>query len=70
MNIPTGLIPDLQFGLTNVWEGFLFGAIHGLMLGPVQSYSRTVFSDLIIPGKEAEFFALYEITDKGRHGSH
>jgi UMF1 family MFS transporter len=24
-----------------------------------------VFSDLVIPGKEAEFFALYEITDKG-----
>jgi MFS-type transporter involved in bile tolerance (Atg22 family) len=39
------------------------------MLGPVQSYSRTVFSDLVIPGKEAEFFALYEITDKGRQGS-
>ena len=24
-----------------------------------------MFSDLVIPGKEAEFFALYEITDKG-----
>jgi UMF1 family MFS transporter len=29
-----------------------------------QSYSRTVFSDLVIPGKEAEIFVLYEITDK------
>jgi UMF1 family MFS transporter len=24
-----------------------------------------MYSDLLIPGKEAEFFALYEVTDKG-----
>ena len=35
------------------------------MIGAVQSYSRTMFCDLLIPGKEAEFFALFEITDKG-----
>ena len=60
-----GLIPGSPVGLKSLPEAYLFGAIHGLMMGPVQSYSRTLFSDLVIPGKEAEFFALYEITDKG-----
>jgi UMF1 family MFS transporter len=60
-----GLIPGSPIGLKTVPEAFIFGAVHGMMLGPVQSYSRTLFSDLVIPGKEAEFFALFEITDKG-----
>jgi MFS-type transporter involved in bile tolerance (Atg22 family) len=52
-------------GLKSTPEAFLFAAIHGLCIGAVQSYSRTMMSDLLIPGKECEFFALYEITDKG-----
>ena len=60
-----GLIPGSPLGLKSEPEAYIFGALHGLMLGPVQSYSRTLYSDLVIPGKEAEFFALYEISDKG-----
>lgn len=60
-----GLVPGSPVGLKTTPEAFLFGGIHGLMLGPVQSFSRTLFADLVIPGCEAEFFALYEITDKG-----
>ena len=37
------------------------------MIGAVQSYSRTMFCDLLIPGKEAEFFACgAELVDKAR----
>merc|ERR1712216_116001 len=43
----------------------LLGFIHGLCIGSIQSFSRVMFSDLLIPGREAEFFALYEITDRG-----
>ena len=60
-----GLVPGSPVGLKSVPEAFFFGAVHGSMMGPVQSYSRTLFADLIIPGQESEFFALYEITDKG-----
>jgi UMF1 family MFS transporter len=60
-----GIIPNSSFGLRSEWEAFVFGALHGLALGPVQSYTRSMFADLLIPGKEAEFFALYEISDKG-----
>ena len=32
------------------------------LLGPVQAFSRALFADLTLPGREAEFFALYEVT--------
>ena len=60
-----GLIEGSPVGLKNVWEAFVFGFIHGLCIGSIQSFSRVMFSDLLIPGREAEFFALYEITDRG-----
>jgi UMF1 family MFS transporter len=60
-----GLIRNSPVGLKSIPEAYLFAAVHGLIIGAVQSYSRTIFCDLLIPGKEAEFFALYEITDKG-----
>eukprot|EP00002_Diphylleia_rotans_P038156 TRINITY_DN8631_c0_g1_i2.p1 TRINITY_DN8631_c0_g1~~TRINITY_DN8631_c0_g1_i2.p1 ORF type:complete len:170 (-),score=29.80 TRINITY_DN8631_c0_g1_i2:111-620(-) len=53
------------FGLVTVEELYAFGFVYGLNIGSVQSFSRTVFSDLIPMGYESEFFGLYEITDKG-----
>jgi len=52
-------------GFQNEWELFVFGAIYGLCLGAVQSYSRTIMADLCPRGKESQLFSLYEITDKG-----
>merc|ERR1719384_3028425 len=34
-------------------------------IGSTQSLVRSVYSNLIPPGKEASMFAFYEITDKG-----
>ena len=42
----------------------LGGAI-GIVLGGSQALSRSLFSQLIPPGKEAEYFGLYEISDRG-----
>ncbi|MCW2608984.1 MAG: transporter, family [Actinomycetota bacterium] len=42
----------------------LGGAI-GLVLGGSQALSRSLFSQLIPAGKEAEYFSLYEISDRG-----
>ena len=44
---------------------FIFGLIHGLLIGAVQSYTRTLFVQLIPSGCESQFFSLYEISDKG-----
>ena len=41
------------------------GAIYGLVLGGLSSHCRSLFGELIPPGSEAAFYALYAITDKG-----
>ncbi|MBC8124376.1 MAG: MFS transporter, partial [Candidatus Kapabacteria bacterium] len=35
------------------------------VLGGTQALSRSMFSRMIPTGKEAEYFSLYEISDKG-----
>ena len=55
----------MTFGVVQKNEMFIVVIVYGLLLGPVQSYSRTFFTDLIPPGQEAEYFGLYEVTDKG-----
>jgi len=37
----------------------------GFVLGGLSSYCRSLFGELIPPGSEAAFYALYAITDKG-----
>eukprot|EP00002_Diphylleia_rotans_P004142 TRINITY_DN1299_c0_g1_i1.p1 TRINITY_DN1299_c0_g1~~TRINITY_DN1299_c0_g1_i1.p1 ORF type:complete len:233 (-),score=43.55 TRINITY_DN1299_c0_g1_i1:410-1108(-) len=53
------------FGLVTIIELYIFGFVYGFNVGSVQSFSRSLFSELIPPGMESEFFGLYEITDKG-----
>jgi MFS transporter, UMF1 family len=43
----------------------LLGALLGIVLGGSQALSRSLFSQLIPHGKEAEYFGIYEISDKG-----
>jgi len=52
-------------GLWNKWEFYAFGILYGLLNGAWQSYSRVIWADMTIPGHEAEFFSLFEITDRG-----
>jgi UMF1 family MFS transporter len=64
-----GFIPAVQrlevFGLQQPWEMYPLGAIYGFVLGGLSSYCRSFFGELIPPGFEAAFYALYAITDKG-----
>jgi UMF1 family MFS transporter len=43
----------------------LLGACIGIVLGGSQALSRSLFSQLIPAGREAEYFGFYEISDKG-----
>ncbi|MEV5988251.1 MFS transporter [Streptomyces sp. NPDC052051] len=46
--------------------GFFVLAIGiGLVLGGSQALSRSLFSHLVPPGKEAEYFSAYEMSDRG-----
>ncbi|KAI8901892.1 autophagy-related protein 22-like protein [Globomyces pollinis-pini] len=53
------------FGLVSSVELLPLALFHGLLLGATQSSCRVLFSELLPPGHESEFFGLYEITDKG-----
>ncbi|KAJ3357893.1 Autophagy protein 22 [Kappamyces sp. JEL0680] len=66
--------PRGSIGLQNQYELLVLGAYHGFLLGATQSTCRVYFSgkpddsltaELIPHGHEAQFFGLYEITDKG-----
>ncbi|RMZ80472.1 hypothetical protein DV737_g2993, partial [Chaetothyriales sp. CBS 132003] len=63
------LIPAVQrlgwLGLQQYWEIFPLAVIHGVAMGGFSSYCRSLFGQLIPPGHEASFYALFAITDKG-----
>jgi MFS transporter, UMF1 family len=62
-----------------VWIGLMFGVFFvkttahffiaaglvAIIMGGSQALSRSIFSLMIPRGREAEFFSLYEISDKG-----
>ena len=64
-----GFIPAVKrlgyLGLQQPIEMYFLGAIYGFVLGGLSSYCRSFFGELIPPGFEAAFYALYAITDKG-----
>ena len=64
-----GYVPFIQrlgmFGLQQEWEMYVLGALYGFVLSGLGGYCRALFGELIPPGSEAAFYALYAITDKG-----
>ena len=64
-----GFIPAIQrwgvIGLTQPYEMYVLAVVYGFILGGISGYCRSVFGELIPPGSEAAFYALYAITDKG-----
>lgn len=60
-----GFIPGITFGFKKPWEMYLYSVWFGLVIGATQSCCRSIFSEMLPTGRESEFFALYEITDKG-----
>jgi len=64
-----GYIPIFQkigfIGLQKAWEIYPIAVLHGIVMGGISSYARSVYAPLIPEGSEAAFFALYAVTDKG-----
>jgi UMF1 family MFS transporter len=60
-----GVVASMYLFVRTVAEFFVMAAIVAIVLGGSQALSRALFSLMIPPGKEAEYFALYEISDKG-----
>lgn len=53
------------FFLNNTIQLFIMGAVLALVLGGSQALSRSLFSQMIPPDHEAEYFGFYEISERG-----
>jgi UMF1 family MFS transporter len=54
------VVPDGRFGLFLV-----LAAMIGIVLGGTQALSRSLFSQLVPRGREAEYFSLYQAAERG-----
>jgi UMF1 family MFS transporter len=52
-------------GDTRVTEFWILGFFIALVMGGSQAISRSLFSQLIPKGKEAEFYSFYEVSERG-----
>jgi len=52
-------------GESRATEFMILGAIIALVLGGSQAISRSLFAQMIPKSKEAEFFSIYEISERG-----
>jgi MFS transporter, UMF1 family len=61
----TGTVVYAYAFLETERQFFLMAATIAVVLGGSQALSRSVFSQMIPVGKEAEYFSLYEISERG-----
>lgn len=60
-----GTLVYVYAGVRGESDFYALAAIVGAVMGASQALSRSIFSFLIPKGREAEYFSLYEISDKG-----
>jgi UMF1 family MFS transporter len=61
----TGALISIYFSVRTTKQFFIMAAVIAIVLGGTQALSRSLFSQMIPKGREAEYFSLYEISDKG-----
>jgi MFS transporter, UMF1 family len=60
-----GIVVYAYMFLNSTLGFYILGAVIAIVLGGTQALSRSLFSLLIPKGKEAEYFSLYEISERG-----
>ena len=61
----TGVVVYAYGFLQTVAQAWVMGAVIAVVLGGSQALSRSLFSQMIPAGREASFFGLYEISERG-----
>jgi UMF1 family MFS transporter len=61
----TGVLVSMYVSVRTERQFFIVAAVVALVLGGTQALSRSLFSLMIPKGREAEYFGIYEISDKG-----
>jgi UMF1 family MFS transporter len=51
--------------LNTVFEAWIMAGVIAIVLGGSQALSRSLFSKMIPEGREASFFGLYEVSERG-----
>jgi MFS transporter, UMF1 family len=61
----TGVLVAMYVSVRTETQFFIVAAVVAMVLGGTQALSRSLFSLMIPKGREAEYFGIYEISDKG-----
>jgi UMF1 family MFS transporter len=61
----TGVLVAMYVSVRTEKQFFIVAAVVAMVLGGTQALSRSLFSLMIPQGREAEYFGIYEISDKG-----
>jgi UMF1 family MFS transporter len=54
-----------MYGETRLAQFFVLGGFIALVMGGSQAISRSLFAQMIPAGREAEFYAFYEVSERG-----
>jgi UMF1 family MFS transporter len=61
----TATLVAVYFSVRTTAQFFALAAVVALIMGGTQALSRSLYSLMIPRSKEAEYFSLYEVSDKG-----
>ena len=61
----SGIVIYANRFLDTVPEAWVMAGVIAIVLGGSQALSRSLFSKMIPAGKEASFFGLYEVSERG-----
>jgi UMF1 family MFS transporter len=61
----TAILIYIYVSVKTTTEFFIMVGIGGLIMGGSQALSRSLYAQLVPKGKEAEYFSIYEVSDKG-----
>ena len=61
----TAVLVYIYLSVKTTLQFFIMAAIVAIVLGGSQALSRSLYAQLVPKGKEAEYYSVYEISDKG-----
>ena len=61
----TGTLIYIYVSVKTTAQFFVMGAIVGAIMGGSQALSRSLYAQMVPKSQEAEYFSIYEISDKG-----
>jgi MFS transporter, UMF1 family len=61
----TGVLLYIYLAVKTTLEFFILAAIVAIVMGGSQALSRSLYAQLVPKAKEAEYYSIYEVSDKG-----